>query len=269
MCIPTRDTADRIANTVNRLLPLREQGLIDELLVIDADSADGTAEVARRAGAVVHSENDLMPEFGPCLGKGDAMWRALSVAAGEILVFVDGDVADIGPHYITGLIGPLLLNPDLSFVKGFYARPFSTAEHEIEQGGGRVTELTAKPLLDLTVPELSQFHQPLAGELAGRRELLRSLPFMTGYGVEIAMLLEVWTRTGIDGMAQVNLDSKRNDHQSLSGLSEMARDVIEGLSVSLERYGSRHLGSLHPATRYHRRLETRPPMEYALARTRR
>lgn len=264
VCVPARETAERIGNTVRRLLPLCEAGLVDELLVIDADSADGTAELARQAGATVYSENRLMPEFGPCRGKGDAMWRALSVARGEIIVFLDGDVADIGAHYVVGLLGPLLTRPELSFVKGFYDRPFVTGDREIPGGGGRVTELTAKPLLSLTAPELGHFLQPLAGELAGRRELMRAIPFLTGYGVEIAMLFETWAKVGIAGMAQVNLGSKRNSHQSLADLGRMARDVTEAVAVSLERHGGTSLGLIRPALDHSLSLETRPPLEEAL-----
>lgn len=263
VCVPTRETAGRIGNTVEKLLPLCEAGLVDELLVIDADSEDGTADEARRAGAQVHSENALMPAFGPCRGKGDAMWRTLSVAEGEIVIFIDGDVADVGPHYILGLLGPLLKRDELSFVKGFYQRPFSTREHEIEDGGGRVTELTAKPLLELAVPELGQFRQPLAGELAGRRELFERLPFMTGYGVEIAMLVHVWARVGLKGMSQVNLGSKRNDHQSLAGLGKMAREVLEGLATTLAQQADDRLGEIRPAAEYEARLDLRPPMREA------
>ena len=264
VCIPTQETAERIGNTVKRLLPLREAGLIDELLVIDSDSSDGTADLARDAGATVYSENSLMPDFGPCRGKGDAMWRALSIAGGEIVMFIDGDVADIGAHYVVGLLGPLFTRPELSFVKGFYDRPFDTGEREIPAGGGRVTELTAKPLLALTAPELAHFRQPLAGELAGRRDLMRSIPFLTGYGVETAMLFEVWAKVGVKGMAEVDLGSKRNDHQSLIDLGRMAREVTEAVAISLERHQGTGLGTLRSARDYDLCLESRPPLEQAL-----
>lgn len=260
VCVPTRDTADRIANTIAQLVPLREAGLIDELIVIDADSVDGTAEIAREAGAEVRSENELMPGFGPCQGKGDAMWRALSVARGEIVVFLDGDIADIGPHYVIGLLGPLILHPRFDFVKGFYDRPFNLGDTEQATGGGRVTELTAKPLLKLTAPDLARFHQPLAGEVAARRDLLESIPFLTGYGVEIAMLVDTWGRVGLERMTQVNLGTKRNDHQSLIRLGRMATEVTEALASALDRHPDLEIGEIRPAPAHEIGLATRPPL---------
>lgn len=268
VCIPTRQVEERIGNTVAQLLPLREAGLVDELLVVDADSTDGTAEIARQAGAEVCSENELMPELGPCGGKGDAMWRILSRARGEIVVFIDGDIADVGPHYVTGLLGPLLTDPKLSFVKGFYERPLDLGDREEAAGGGRVTELTAKPLLDMLAPELAEFRQPLAGEFAGRRQLFESIPFLTGYGVEIAMLVDVWAQVGPAGMAQVNLGSKRNAHQSLADLAQMARQVLEGLTVALARHRDDGLGEITPSPGHGLQLETRPPLRQALAASR-
>ena len=172
VCVPTRETAATIAGTVRAIAALRDAGLVDQILVVDADSADGTATIAREAGAEVFQEAALLPEFGPVEGKGDAMWRALSVAGGEIVVYLDGDVSDFGEHYVTGLLGPLLQSERVDFVKGFYRRPLALDGMEIEDGGGRVTELTAKPLLELLVPELAAFSQPLAGECAARRSLL-------------------------------------------------------------------------------------------------
>jgi glucosyl-3-phosphoglycerate synthase len=260
VCIPTRETAATIGETVEAIAALRELGLVDQLLVIDADSSDGTAEIARAAGAEVHAESELLPQLGPVLGKGDAMWRALSVAAGEIVVYLDGDVRDFGAHYVTGLLGPLLESERIAFVKGFYRRPLALHGLEIEDGGGRVTELTAKPLLKLLVPELAAFRQPLAGECAARRSLLADIPYSTGYGVEIAMLVEVWRLLGLERMAQVGLGSKRNSHQPLASLGEMAREVIEALVAGTEVDSGGGVGSILPAAGWERRLETRPPL---------
>jgi glucosyl-3-phosphoglycerate synthase len=245
--IPTRNTAGTIAAEVSELLILRDLGLVDQILVVDADSADGTAATATDAGAEVISENRLVPSTGPVRGKGDAMWRSLAAVTGETVVFIDGDIADFGRHYVTGLLGPILSDPRKSFVKGFYRRPFRQHESEQPAGGGRVTELTAKPLLARTVPELAGFAQPLAGEVAVRRTLLGELPFHTGYGVEIAMLVEAWDRIGLEGMAQVDLGTKRNEHQSLSALNGMATEVINGLAETLDRLGRPDLGALPSA----------------------
>lgn len=260
VCIPTRETAATIAATVGAVAELGRLGLVDQLLVVDAGSADGTATIAREAGARVFDEAELLPELGPVLGKGDAMYRALAVAEGEIVVYLDGDVRDFGPHYVTGLLGPLLQSPRTCFVKGFYRRPLALDAMEIEDGGGRVTELTAKPLLELLAPELAAFRQPLAGECAARRSLLEAIPFATGYGVEIAMLLEAWRRVGLEAMAQVDLGSKRNSHQALASLAEMAREVLDALAQSLDGGEAEGLGSIERAAGEGPRLRLRPPL---------
>jgi glucosyl-3-phosphoglycerate synthase len=174
----------------------------------------------------VHQEADLMPDFGPVLGKGDAMWRALSVVRGEIVVYLDADTQGFGEHFVRGMTGPLLAEPSLQFVKAFYRRPFKVGETALPEGGGRVTELTARPLLRAFYPELAEVRQPLAGEVAARRELLERLPFGTGYAVEIAMLIDAWKAVGLDRMAQVDLDVRQNRHQSLSDLAPMADAVL-------------------------------------------
>jgi glucosyl-3-phosphoglycerate synthase len=260
VCVPTRETAATIAATVRELVALRERGLVDQVLVIDADSADGTATIAHSAGAEVLQEAELLPEAGPVEGKGDAMWRALAVAKGEIVVYLDGDVRDFGCHYVTGLLGPLLQSPRTEFVKGFYRRPLAIEEMEIEDGGGRVTELSARPLLELLVPELAEFRQPLAGECAGRRELLTRIPYFTGYGVEIAMLVDVWRAVGVERMAQVDLGSKRNSHQSLAALAEMSREVIEALAARLQEPSNMTTGKLEATPGTKPRLHLRPPI---------
>lgn len=263
VCVPTRETAATIAATVRELAALREAGLVDQVLVVDAASEDGTATIAAAAGAEVVQEAELLPECGPVQGKGDAMWRALSVAAGETVVYLDGDVRDFGAHYVVGLLGPLLQSPRIDFVKGFYRRPLAIEELEIEDAGGRVTELVARPLLELLAPELAQFRQPLAGEIAARRSLLSRIPFFTGYGVEIAMLLDVWREVGIGRMAQVDLGSKRNSHQDLAALAGMSREVIEALAARL-REPTAATGALVPAPGGDPHLRERPPLDELL-----
>jgi len=261
--IPTRNAAGTIAATVGELRILAEDGLVDQILVVDADSPDGTAAVARDAGAEVHSENELMEGFGPALGKGDAMWRALAAASGDIVVYVDGDVTDFGRHYATGLIGPLT-DPSKQFVKGRYRRPFRYGGSEEPSGGGRVTELVARPLLARLVPELLAFSQPLAGEVAARRALLERVPFACGYGVEIAMLLDVWQRVGLGGMAEVGLGTKRNDHQSLSALADMSAEVIAALADGLDRLGRDDAGAIDPVRGTGPEVLVRPPFAAAV-----
>jgi glucosyl-3-phosphoglycerate synthase len=196
--------------------------------------------MARAHGAEVYSENELMRELGPAQGKGDAMWRALSVARGDIVMFADADTADFEEHFVYGTLGPLLADPQLQFVKAAFRRPFKQGEEKILDGGGRVTELMAKPLINLFYPELAGFVQPLAGEFAGRREVLSAVPFFTGYGVEIGMLIDVLEQVGLGAMAQVDLGTRQNSHQSLASLSRMSSVVLrtvaarEGLAQGLD-----------------------------------
>jgi glucosyl-3-phosphoglycerate synthase len=237
VCLPARECAGSVGAILARLLPLRAAGVIDEIVVIDAASPDGTAEVARRAGAIVHQEAELLPQFGAVLGKGDAMWRALSVLRGELVCFLDADSEDFAAHFCTGLLGPLVSEPQVQFVKGFYRRPFEHEGMSLPEGGGRVNHLTARPALALFYPQLAGVRQPLAGEVAARRELLERMPFATGYGVETAMLIDVWREVGLDGIAQVDLEVHRNRHQSLQALTPMAYTVLAAIARRLEGEG--------------------------------
>jgi glucosyl-3-phosphoglycerate synthase len=235
--LPAREVADTVGVIVERLLGLAP--LIDQVLVVDAGSRDGTADVAAASGAEVHQESELLTDFGPVLGKGDAMWRALSVARGELVVYLDSDTADFSPHFATGLLGPLMCESDVRFVKGHFRRPFRTPDgREHEVGGGRVTELTARPLLSAFFPDLAAFAQPLAGEVAARRDFFERLPFATGYAVETAMLLRAYdVLGGTDGMAQVDLEVRRNRHQPLEALAPMAREVLGAVLERLSAEG--------------------------------
>jgi glucosyl-3-phosphoglycerate synthase len=236
VCLPARDEARTIGPILRQLLPLRDSGVVDQVVVVD-NSEDGTAAIARSLGAEVHHQEDLLPELGPVLGKGDAMWRALTVLQGEIICFLDADSESFGPHFACGLLGPLLLHEELSYVKGFYRRPFRMGDIVLPDGGGRVTELTARPLVALFYPELAGIHQPLAGEIAARRELLQRLPFVTGYGVDIGLLLDAYKAVGLEGLAQVDLDVRQNAHQPLRDLGPMAVAVLRTVAVRLEREG--------------------------------
>jgi glucosyl-3-phosphoglycerate synthase len=237
VCLPARECAETIGEIVRSLLALRRAGAIDEIVVVDAASADGTAAVAERAGAVVWQEAELMPSYGPVLGKGDAMWRALRVLGGELVCFLDADTEGFCGHFVTGLLGPLVCEPGVSFVKAFYRRPLPQDGFAESDGGGRVNHLTARPALELFYPQLAQVRQPLAGEVAARRSLLERLPFATGYGVEIAMLIDAWREVGIEGIAQVDLEEHRNRHQPLPALTPMAVTVLATIAERLRRDG--------------------------------
>jgi glucosyl-3-phosphoglycerate synthase len=233
LVLPAREVAATIGPIAARAAVLREAGLLDEVLVVDAASGDGTARVAEAAGVAVVQESELFSELGPARGKGDAMWRALGLIDSDIVAFADTDTAQFGEHFLTGLLGPLICEPALQLVKGFFRRPFLTDAALLAQGGGRVTELMARPLLNLHIPELAVFDQPLAGEMAGRRELLGRIPFAAGYGVEIAMLIDAWRIVGLDGLGQVDLGVRQNRHQSLRDLSAMAYEVLLAASSRL------------------------------------
>jgi glucosyl-3-phosphoglycerate synthase len=235
--LPSREVADTIGPIVERLQGLR--GLIDQILVVDASSEDGTADLAAALGAEVHQESDLLPEFGPARGKGDAMWRALSVARGELVVYLDSDTRDFSAHFPRGMLGPLICEQGVSFVKAFFRRPFATAGgQELPRDGGRVTELTARPLLSAFYPELAGFTQPLAGEIAAPRELFERLPFAIGYSIETSMLLHARDALGgVERMAQVDLDVRRNYHQPLPQLGPMAYAVLRVILERLRRDG--------------------------------
>ena len=230
LVLPTRNVADTIGPILDTVSRLNERtGLIEQIVVVDADSADGTADIARARGAEVFSENELLPEYGGAHGKGDAMWRSLSVARGDIVMFADADSTDFREHFIYGTLGPLLTDPGIQFSKAAYRRPFTSGGESVVDGGGRVTELMAKPLLNFYYPELAGFVQPLAGEFAAYRELLCGIPFVTGYGVEIAMMIDVLAEAGLSAMAQVDLEYRQNRHQQLWDLTRMSSAVLRAL----------------------------------------
>lgn len=178
-----------------------------------------------------------MPELGPVLGKGDAMWRALPVLHGDLICFLDADSEEFGGHFACGLLGPLIRREDISFVKGCYRRPFRAGDTVFPDGGGRVTELTARPLLNMFYPDLAAIGQPLAGEIAARRGLLERLPFVTGYGVDVALLIDTHAVLGLEGIAQVDLELRQNAHQPLRDLGPMAFEVLRAVASRLEQEG--------------------------------
>lgn len=208
---------------------MEEVPLLDEIVVIDGGSEDSTPDLARCLGIPTYHHAEILPEQGTYAGKGEALWKSLHVLRGDLIVWVDTDIRNIDPKFVYGLLGPLLREPDLGYVKGFYRRPIQVGDRQYESGGGRVTELTARPLLNLFFPELSGMIQPLAGEYAGRREVLERLPFFTGYGVEIGLLIDVLARCGLDRIGQVNLDSRVHRNRELPSLSIMAFAIVQAV----------------------------------------
>ena len=204
-----------------------ERPLLDEIILIDSDSSDNTRAIGAAHGIPVYVHQQVRPDLGAYVGKGEAMWKALFVATGDILVFVDTDLSNPRPSLVTGLLGPLLLDERLNFIKGFYRRPVRVVNEFVEVGGGRVTELTARPLLNLWYPELGGLFQPLAGTIAARAGILRDLHFLTGYGVEIGHVIEYARKYGIEGLAQSELGEIVHRNQPLEALSKMSFQVLE------------------------------------------
>jgi glucosyl-3-phosphoglycerate synthase len=226
--IPARNEAGTVAGVVGPLAQalMSDVHLVDDLVVIDSDSTDATAQVAAGAGARVHRARDIAPSLGTYRGKGEALWKSLLVTRGDVLVFVDADLTQWGPHFVTGLLGPLLADPQVQLVKGFYARVRTEADGSVSSEGGRVTELVARPMLSLWWPQLAGVVQPLAGEWAARRPLMESLPIPVGYGVELSTLLDTTARHGLDALAQVDLDSRAHRHQANHDLAVMAAELM-------------------------------------------
>ena len=224
--LPARNVEDTLGSVLDGLLRLEAAGLLDEIVVVDGASTDATVDVAADRDVTVHQESDLMADHGPSLGKGDAMWRGVAATTGELVVFLDTDTEDFTAAFALGLLGPLFEDPDLHFVKGSFRRPFRVGESVVADGGGRVTELTARPIFNLYVPELAGFVQPLAGEIAARRWLLEQLSFPVGYGIETGMLIDALRLVGIDALGQVDLGTRQNRHQPLRDLAGMAYAVL-------------------------------------------
>lgn len=227
-------TVGRIAARIRRDLVDRV-GLVDELVVVDSGSTDRTIEVAREAGAVVVRREDVLGHLPVRPGKGEVLWRSLAATTGDVVVFVDSDLRDFSSAFVTGQLGPLLTDPSVQFVKATYDRPLQAGETEVSAGGGRVTELVARPLLALHWPELAGFVQPLSGEYAARRPLLESLPFPCGYGVEFGLLIDAYRSVGLDAMAQVDLTRRKHRNSDLHKLGQMAIEIMQVAEARLGR----------------------------------
>jgi glucosyl-3-phosphoglycerate synthase len=234
--VPARDEAATIAPIVRDLVALRADGYVQQVLVAEHESTDGTGEVAARLGAEVVRTGEVFPQLGPVAGKGDNLWRGLTAARGDIVCFVDADSTDFGPHFVHRLIDPLR-ESGVAYVKGFYRRPWRDGDDVKPTGGGRVTTLMARPLLRRFYPELAWLQQPLAGEMAGRRSLFESLPFAVGYGLEIGLLIDVYRRAGTAAIRQVDLDSRQNRHRPLEELGPMSDAILESVAVRLAEEG--------------------------------
>jgi nucleotide-binding universal stress UspA family protein len=236
LVLPTLDEEETIGPIVRRAI--REMvgrvPLLDEILVIDSASSDRTREIAEAEGARVVQHPDVLPRYGSFKGKGEALWKSVFETSGDIIVWADTDVRNWHSRFVYGTLGPLLHEPRLQYVKAYYQRPIVEAGVLKEGGGGRVTELVARPLVNLFYPELSGLIQPLSGEYAGRRTLLESIPFFTGYAVEIGHLIDATERVGIEGLGQVDLERRVHRNQELEGLSRMSFVILQAVMKRLE-----------------------------------
>jgi glucosyl-3-phosphoglycerate synthase len=249
VCLPARDeegTVGQIVGSVRRRLVERVH-LVDEIVVMDDGSEDSTAEFAEDEGARVHRVGEVLPSLPPGRGKGNALWRSLYVTEGDIVVWIDADVRNFRPHFVTRLVEPLLTDPGIGLVKAYYRRPL----HDQPTGGGRVTALMARPLLSALFPHISGIVQPLAGEYAGRRDILEAVPFVEGWGVEIGLLIDVAARCGVDAIAQRDLGAREHRNRPLDELSAQAMAVLvtclrragigdDRLRTTLTRFGPDH-----------------------------
>jgi nucleotide-binding universal stress UspA family protein len=236
LVLPTLNEEETIGPIVRRAMRemMGRVPLVDEILVIDSSSTDRTREIAEAEGARVVQHPDVLSRYGSFVGKGESLWKSVYETSGDIIVWADTDVRNWHPRMVYGTLGPLLHEPRLQYVKGYYQRPIVEGGILKEGGGGRVTELVARPLINLFFPELSGMIQPLSGEYAGRRALLESIPFFTGYAVEIGHLIDAAERVGIEGLGQVDLERRVHRNQELEGLSRMSFVILQAVMKRLE-----------------------------------
>jgi glucosyl-3-phosphoglycerate synthase len=238
VCLPALNEEETIGPICEAIQAELMPKLVDELLVIDSGSLDATAEVARAAGARVHHVDDISPRVARG-GKGEALWKSLAVARGEVVVWIDSDILNFGPDFVSRLVEPLLESPELVMTKGYYRRPLAIGDGTYtEEGGGRVTELALRPLLNLLAPELSGVIQPLSGEYAVRTEVARDLPFFSGYGVDIGILIDVVTCYGFNSLRQVDLGTRVHGNRSLRALGQTSFEVLAAFIAGVAGRGS-------------------------------
>ncbi|MBI2359343.1 MAG: glucosyl-3-phosphoglycerate synthase [Deltaproteobacteria bacterium] len=234
--LPALNEAETVGNVIRTMKErlYDEVPLVDEIVLIDSRSTDDTVKIARDLGIEVYVHQDILPQYGAYRGKGEALWKSLYVLRGDVIVWIDTDIKNIHPGFVYGILGPLLKEPEIQYVKGFYRRPLKVEGRTFAEGGGRVTELTARPLFNLFFPELSGILQPLAGEYGGRRSVLENMPFFTGYGVETGLLIDLFNQYGLRVIAQVDLEERIHRNQPLSSLSQMSFAIIQVFMQRLE-----------------------------------
>lgn len=239
VCLPTLNVASTVGaiTRVFRTELMERYGLIDQLAIIDSRSTDGTQEIATEEGAEVYYDDEIFTGLEPASGKGEALWKSQHVLSGDIIAWIDSDIMNPHPRFVYGIVGPLLAHPDINYVKGFYERPILEGDVWKKTGGGRVTELVVRPVLNLFFPELSALIQPLSGEYAGRRSVLESIPFFTEYGVESGLLIDICRKYGLNSIAQVDLEVRHHQNQSIEKLAMMSFGVQQALFRRLSDTG--------------------------------
>lgn len=229
-------------NTVGREIAIikkklvYENNLVDEIIVVDSGSIDATVEVAKAHGADVYKADDCLTKYRKLEGKGENLWKALFLTKGDIIVYVDADIKNFDSKFIYGLVGPILENDDIGYIKAFYKRPRIIKDKIVKRRGGRVTEILVRPLLNLFFPDLKGVVTPLAGEYAGRREILEKVPFLAGYPVEIGLLIDIYKNFGLDSIGQVDLGTMMHEHKDLKGLGKMSFDILHGFFQRMKDY---------------------------------
>jgi len=238
LCFPTLNEEKTIGKSIVMMKSelMDRYKLVDEIAVIDSGSRDDTLKIAEEFGASTYLASEHLKKEGDFKGKGENLWKALYLLKGDIIVYVDADISNIHHRFVYGLVGPMLTNPDIRFVKAFYNRPFKTSAGISPSGGGRVTEILTRPLFSQFYPELTGVIQPLSGEYAGYRDILEKIPFPIGYGVETSMLIDIYEKWGLDIMAQTNLDLRVHRNQHISSLGKMSFGIMQTFWSRLSQY---------------------------------
>jgi len=238
LCFPTLNEEKTIGKSIIVMKSelMDRYPLLDEIAVIDSGSTDNTLAIAEKFGADTYLASDYLKDEGICYGKGENLWKALYLLKGDIIIYVDSDISNIHPRFVYGLLGPLLIKPEIKFVKAFYNRPFKSANNLAPAGGGRVTEILIRPLFSQFFPELTGVIQPLSGEYAGYRNILTEINFPIGYGVETGMLIDLHQKYGLDSIAQTNLDLRIHRNQNVSSLGKMSFGILQTFWNRLAKY---------------------------------
>jgi len=275
VCLPALNEAATIGDICGEIHALMPT-LVDELIVVDSGSNDDTIDVARAAGATTYRTSSLVPQIQiHSGGKGEALWKTLAVARGDIVVWLDSDTRNFTPAFVADLVAPLLMEDRIRLSKAFYDRPLQEPTGALTTGGARVTELVVRPLAHVLFPELTGFIQPLSGEYASYRDLLRSVPLFTGYGVEIGLLIDLSERIGLEHMIQVDLGSRVHRNQEILALGRMAFQVAQVMTLRAEQLGRMKMAGEWPEIltqfrstdegpvleQHHLVVEELPPME--------